>query len=504
MLHHSLSSIFSEGFQKLKSLTLLFCFLTVANNSSGHNQTWRKSEIPFAEEISDGLVEDINRDGKKDLLLIAGNFINIYFQNEGGFADIPDERIYYSLLGEYIDVGEIDPYSSGLEILGLSDKGIKYYHNNGGHYVERPGYLIDEKVDMPQYRVGPLTLDFAFDINSDGQDEIFFLSDNIIHVYIMNSAGQFTLFPEDALENTQIVSLKSRIQDGIRSLAQEKKRQIFLYQPSVQENTSLFLQDLNHDAQLDIISGEMRLQEVEFQFPRRDTPIFKNIPSIHKGSCNFYLDIDGDRALDAIFVEVQDILTQNMNVFPLAKIFIYMNKNGHFAQTPDYFQKTILINEQPPFVDVDGDGDLDFISIWSEITPGSKEDIIQALIDSTWDFVFRCYRFLEDKGYSSTPDIYLKVKIKQDISTLSINGPFDITGDIDGNGSHDLVINRNPKSLFIYFLDLKAKKHIILVKKLDTPNELKSCKIIDLDGNGKSDILMFAAKLVRIYFSAIN
>jgi len=482
-------------------LAVFFILLLSFSFLPSDAQSWKNDEILLSEDISDGLIEDINKDGKQDILLIAGNFINIFFQNVRGFSSKPDERVYYDLLGEYIDVGEVDPLSPGLELLGLSDKGVKCFQNDGSHYVERPGYLISAKVDMPEYRLGPLVSDFAFDINSDGQDEISFLRDNKIHVYSSHNLGQLIAFPVDITDQLLVCSMNSRTQREMRSPAKGLNKPSFLYQPSIRKENFIFLQDFNSDGRFDLASKGLHLQESEFRFRSVDPSSIDNQIPIDKGSFKFYLDIDRDGSLDLIFIEVKDIFTQNINVFPFAKVFIHMKKNGRFVQTPDFFQKTILVSDQPPFVDVDGDGDLDFISAWSEITPGSKEDILQVLLESTWSFTFRCYLFNKDKGYSITPDIYLQTKIKQDISQLSTEIPFDISGDIDGNGTHDLIIKKDPESIYIYFFDLKAKKYIARVKRLDTPAELKGYQIVDLDRNGKSDLLFFTDNGVHIYFS---
>jgi hypothetical protein len=79
--------------------------------------------------------------------------------------------------------------------------------------------------------------------------------------------------------------------------------------------------------------------------------------------------------------------------------------------------------------------------------------------------------------------------------------PFDLSGDFDGNGTHDLIIKKDPESLYIYFFDLSAKNYIIKVKRLNTPAKLKGHRIVDLDGDGRSDIIFFTAKGVRINFT---
>lgn len=466
----------------------------------GLAQTWRTEKIILKEDISDGLVADLNGDGRKDLLLIAGNFVHIFFQMEGGFFDNPDQRIYYNLLGEFIDVGDVDPSSPGLELLGLSEKGVKCFRNDGSRYVERPGYLISAEVDMPRDRLGPLVSDFAFDINDDGLDEVFILQGNKIFLYHPDDSGHFISLEVEGVEKLTTVSLRSRIMTEVRSPAGNPRSPFFLFQPSLSEQNAVLFQDFDRDGRLDLASGILRLQKPAYRFTPVDSPLFLKAVSADQGRYKFFLDIDGDGRLDLVYIEPKGILTENINIFPFAKIFIHMQKTTGFARTPDFFLKTILVNDQPPFVDIDGDGDMDITSVWSEVTPGSKEDIIQILVESTFNYTFRCYLFDRHKGYALTPDIQLRSKIKQEISRIGRDIPFDISGDFDGNGCKDIMIRKDPESVYLYFLDMKRKGYVMLVKRLIIPAAFSGYLIADLDGNGKSDLLFFAEKGVWMYF----
>jgi hypothetical protein len=295
--------------------------------------------------------------------------------------------------------------------------------------------------------------------------------------------------------------MQSKARSKIGSPAKGVNKSFYFYQPLVRSENFALFQDLDGDGRIDQASSTSPPQELEFRNDFLDSSPIDGKILTDQRRLKFHLDIDGDGSPDLIFIEVKEIFSQNINVFPFAKVFIHMKKNGRFAQTPDFFQKTILVSDQAPFVDVDGDGDLDFISVWSEITPGSKEDILQVLLDSTWSFTLRCYLFDKDTGYSLTPHVSLQAKIKQDISQLSLEIPFDLSGDFDGNGSRDLIIKKDPESWYLYFFDLKAKKHITRVKRLDTPTKPKGYQIVDLDGNGRSDIIFFTAQGARIYFS---
>lgn len=478
----------------MKFLIAFFSLLVCIFSFPCFAQTWRTEDILLNEEIQDWLIDDLNRDGRKDLLIIAGNFVCLFFQRESGFLRSSDQRIYYNLIGDIIDVGEVDPSSIGLELLGLSERGVKCFKNNGFHYMECSEYLVSQKVDIPEYKVEPLISDFAFDINSDGLDEIFLLRENKIEIYHRDNSGLFVSVPLEGSKKSTGASLRSRkIPSG------SKKNPFFVFQPSILEEDSVFFQDFNEDGRLDHLSKTLRLQEAGFSFRPVNYSIRGEEAVAGPEEANFYLDIDGDGSLDLVLLQAKGMFKENINIFPFAKIFIYRRqKDGNFAQKPDFFQKTILISDHSPFVDVDRDDDLDFISIWSEITPGSKKDIIQALLESTLSFTFRCYLFDKKKGYSAMPDIQLQAKIKQHVSQMAWENPFDFSGDFDGNGSNDLLIKKEPDSYYLYLFDQKKKNHIISVKRLPIPVGCRSHQVVDLDENGKSDILLFMDKKIRL------
>ncbi len=473
----------------MKNRLTIFVIALCGLSAAGPAQTWRTTDITLPEAISDGMIEDLNNDGRKDILLIAGNFINIFYNKKGGFSTVPDERFYYKLLGEYIDVGEVDPSSPGLELLGFSEEGVKCLRFVDSHYVESPGFLISTKIDMPEYRLGPAVSDFVFDINADGKDEIFLLRDRKAYFYHTDVSSHWVPEEIESPANISTVSLEDRTRTSAD----------LLLRPSALSKSSALFQDFNGDGLMDLASAVLRLQEREFRF-RAINPawIYKDVPAGEERH-RFFLDVDGDGNLDMIFLEAKDTYAENINLFPVAKILIHLCKNGGFSQTPDYFFKTIIVNGQSPFVDVDGDGDLDFVSIWPEITPGSKENIIQLLMESTLVFSCRCYLYNRATGYSNTPEINIKAKIKSDFSYLSRELPFDLSADVDGDGSHDLMIYKDPESLLLYDLDFKAKNKIKSVKLIKVPGGFQGYRFSDLDGNGKSDIIFIKDKAVRIF-----
>jgi len=70
---------------------------------------------------------------------------------------------------------------------------------------------------------------------------------------------------------------------------------------------------------------------------------------------------------------------------------------------------------------------------------------------------------------------------------------------VDGNGSHDLMICKDPESVLLYYLDFKAKNKTRSVELIRVPGGFQDYRFSDLAGNGKSDLIFIKDKAVRIY-----
>ncbi len=485
---------------KVKTLFILILFL-IGISHPNFAFDWVRGEISFYTEISDGIIADLNKDGLYDILIISGRFIYIFYQTKIGFQEIPDDRIYIKQLGEFIDVGEINPGYQGLEILGLSEKGVKYFYLEGSNYKESPGYLFPGKIEKANYSLGPAVSDFAFDINNDGLDEIFLLHNNRFYIYSLDDSGKFVGTEIKHYGELITSSLESRKWPAEVFLNNDSDFG-YLFRPKISVKNVVSFQDFNADNFLDLISGNIFLQKPNLQFESKNKAVEDNISFFNKEKPEILLDINGDGILDKILIEIKDVLTDNINIFPIAKIFIFLNKNNVFSSNPDYFLKTVLMNDNPPFADIDRDGDMDFISIWLDLSPGSKEDIIQVLTESTLNFTFRYYLFEKERGFSIDPDIIIKSDIKYSkLSDIGEHIRFDVTGDFNADGMNDLFIIKEPERMYIYFLDLEQKNNISSVICMRIPKEVEHFKLIDMNGDRKSDILLLTKDKIILYFS---
>jgi hypothetical protein len=486
---------------KVKSIFKSIIFLLGLSNSN-FAISWVHQEISFYNGISDGSIIDLNEDGLMDILIISGRFIYIYIQKERGFNETPDDQIVLKKLGEFIDVGEVDPKSPGLEILSLSESELKYFYLDGKHYKESPSFLISQEIDKFIHHLNPIMSNFAFDINKDGIDEIFLLRDDQFFLYSLDNSGKFIGREISKPYEMTTVSLESKRWPS--EVSENDNSDIgYFFRPEISTEKIALFQDFNFDGLLDLISQNMYIQNPSYHFEPENQAMINEISLYKKDKQEFFLDVDGDGKLDKILIEIMDIFSENMNIFPFAKISIFLNQNKNiFSLKPDYFFKTLLIGDKSPFVDINKDGFLDFISIWLEISPGSKENIIQVITESTLIFTVRCYIFKNQNGYSKMPNLLSKFKIRYDkLPDIGKYIPFDFSGDFNGDGLNDLLVRKEPEYIFLYLTDTEQKNFFSSGSRIEIPRDAEQIKVIDFNNDRKSDILLLNGNKMIILLS---
>lgn len=445
-------------------------------------ESWKINNIILQNDISDGIVVDLNGDGWQDLLLICGGFINIFFNKQGEFSTFPDQKIFYKELGDYIDVGKMDNVSKRYYLLGLTKEGIKYYELSGTRYRDM-GYLIKTKVDLPNNRFGQIFSDFAFDVDGDGIDEIFLLSGNKLMLYKLNNKGLWSVH--------QIGNPLNQTSFFISQI--NKANGDIIFKPMINSKFYFIFQYLADNRIVDI----SELGQLNNYF--NSSLYFSNHllnPEMKK--FNIYMDINGDKIADKVNVEIQNNIESVMIPILYAKISIYINKNG-FNIKPDYFFKTMIIDDQFPLVDLNGDGNFDIITVWPELSPGSRENMIKLLIESKVTFKFNCYLFDRGDGYQKNPALSIKADVDFNIPYKFSLLPFNASGDYDGDGKKDLLIFKDENNVYVYFLNFKGGKKIKRVELINVKGGYTNYRICDLDGDGKDEILFVKNNKLTIY-----
>ena len=98
----------------------------------------RAFDIEAHDKITEVLAEDLDGDGRKDLLLLLGREVRIYFQREaGGFPAEPDQRFRIDPRAVVMDLGDV---------LGDGTKQIAFIRDDGVYaYPMKPAENTDSK-----------------------------------------------------------------------------------------------------------------------------------------------------------------------------------------------------------------------------------------------------------------------------------------------------------------------------------------------------------------------
>lgn len=453
---------------------------------------WKVIELSFPEEITDGIITDLDGDGLSDIIILSGRYIYIYKQSEFGFKKDPDDRIFYKQIGELIDVGDINPGYPGSELLGISENGVKYFYFDGKHYKENPVYFINQKIERTLFRVAPILSDFAFDMNGDGLDDLLLFYDNDFYKYINNGNGSTEKSKLENAYKIEDISLNSRTLQNKLYCSDNSNIPLF-FNPEVLTSKLVVFKTSNFN--YDIIPNLNR--------PRHQTD-FPSLASLFDEKYqNMFFDINGDNKIDKISIEINDDFYSDFKFFRYAKYFLFLNFNNKFNDNPDYFFKSAILNNHIPFIDLENDGDLDFISIWSDVSLGSKESIIQIMTNSILKYTLRCYRYINGLGYSKTPDISMGLKIKYaNLSNIGSYIPIDFSGDFNGDGNKDLCVRINPENLLIYLMTFNEKRvNIRRVFRISIPKYVHKFTSIEINNDNKSDILLTTGNKIILYLS---
>jgi len=476
---------------RYKNLTLLV-FILLLFASPVFCIDWNVIELDFSEEISDGIIADLDGDGLRDILILSGRHIYIYRQSELGFRKNPDDRIYYKQIGETIDTGEINPNYPGSEIIGISENGVKYFYFDGKHYKENPVYFIRQKIERSFFRIAPVLSDFAFDINGDGLDELLLFYDNDFYLYINNGNGSTE---KRKLENTyeiEEISLNSRILQN-ETYRSENKNIAYFFHPEILTTKLVDFYNNNFGYTVDSTLKSRQNQ----------TDLSNLNPFFDEKYRNMFFDINGDNKVDKVLIEINDDFYSDLKFFPYVKYFLFLNINNQLNKNPDYFFKSTIVNNHPPFIDLENDGDLDFISIWSDLSLGSKENMIQIMTDSVLKYTLRLYRYINGLGYSKIPDISMTLKIKYaNLSSIGSYIPIDFSGDFNDDGNKDLCVRINPETLLIYLMTYDTKRiNISGVFKISIPKNVVRFTPMKINDDNKSDILLTTENKIILYLS---
>jgi len=417
-------------------------------------------------------------------------WIAIYRFKEGQFEKVYKFEVPPALL--YFDTGSFN-CSVGAKCIEalyfLSSDGLVTWDMTHGEFravTEISSVYHQERSGSLRYQ------NFARDIDNDGLDDLVVPDRDGYRIRFQESQGwsaEDYLLPE---------SVRMRLSDEGASY---KVRPVYAADLNFDGNTDLFflrdqqlrgfLQRVDRsfsaaatliDLPLDFISEaqEEALEENWREVDQSDL-LYKQVAAIE--------DFNGDGLLDiATDVTVNKGLFDKHSEFEL-HLGVRKDDWLSYSSTPDTVvsSKGIQLAAQP--FDFDDDGRKDLLVTSVRI---SLMRIIRALFSGSVKVNFLFYRMREDSTYPQRPDYQASAKMAFDLGTGFVSIPALVVADFDGDGIKDLMLQSSANKLAFHrglrSDDLFSSKAQTV--KLDLPGNGELVQSEDVDGDGRSDLII--------------
>jgi hypothetical protein len=462
----------------------------------------RRFEIPCHEKLNEILVEDLDGDGKRDLLLLLGRELRVHFQRESGtFEAEPDQRFKIDPRAVIMDVGSVlDPKTK--QVAFIREDGVYAYPLVPAETPEKKPYY---ELRAKKLFAGETLLrrpsddevrrkEFLRDVDGDGIVDVFVPERQGFGVYRGLGGGKFSVRQPLLAPPTAVVGI------GNDQLSSQLMASYYFANPTIA--------DWDADGRPEVVVSQD--QWLSVYFVNKEGAITERPVQVYEipGQKNFSLDaekpfeldftmplvlrdLNGDGRVDAALTHVGTGST---------RVFLNSSVPADAFKTPARVVRAKGITPLAFFVDADGDGRADMIlprmdkiGIWS---------ILKAVVTRSVPVEAQFfYQRAEGATYPEEPDFQRNFEIP--IAIHSGGGGLDvgtsvivsIDGDFDGDGSKDLL-NRTEADKLAIYSGLAARggltekpAHEFAIENTDEAKFVHPV-VDDLNGDGRADVVL--------------
>ncbi|MBD3178876.1 MAG: hypothetical protein GF417_04335 [Candidatus Latescibacteria bacterium] len=482
---------------------ILFIFITLMislpEGADAGDQFFEISELGVADHMLDIHVEDLDRDGLKDIMIthtkgLSPNqtrWISIFHQSsDSRFYSAADQSWQIDSSAVIMDTGDVAG-DNKIEIVYFTDRLIRYYSiGDDFYYKTEPSNLLEvsgmtifpEKDDIP-------IIDFVRDWSGDGSDDIAAFRFKGLSIFASDSSGTFRRYNDIPVEVESSVGGNISRDYPFRT----EGLSAHFYFPD------LNLIDYNNDGRSDLlITREDRL----YIYLKDENNMFSSKLELYR---NFDVRTKKEKieAMANVYTTIQnldhdgyaDVIVTKQTAKGITDLRgvlnIYNGGEKGYGAKPDQ----VIISEGTASAgttirDVNGDGKMDLILPSVKI---SVTALIRFLITRSFPIKFNIFLYHEDGRFSESPDFSKEVKFKIDFSGESDTQAINLKGDFNNDRRKDFVFATDDDELSIYlgirgdddriFSDDRAAEIDILA--------FGEIEVDDLDGDGYSDMLMY-------------
>lgn len=448
--------------------------------------TFERMEATVDYPITGWLYGDIDRDGDTDLLLLhrrnvigapthAATFIR---QQPIGRFDLPGKQVFS--LQDSGGVYTLADVAAGslLELVQVTRSGVRYFEFNGERFDTMPKVLFqpDHEPDLPVVSE-PRAWDCGWLLLPSGKESITVPFVDQLEIWTGNESGKYSLahtFSNLTLDDQE---------PGEPGTA-------FTYAlPKVMSSVN------PTDLELFVCADHRwhgfrrsSLDKVDFE-PHLSYGCVATPPIPYSGLGKQFeagaqmIDLNNDGTLDVVRWSSPGSLNQTRFE---AEIYFGPIRTG-LPTTPHARISVEGVAGFPEFGDLNGDGRMDIVVCATEVAPLATAKVF---VMKKVKLYMLAFRQRPDNTFSVVPDQRLDFEYRLDFDDPApVCGPLiKVVGDLDGNGTDDLIAQTGENRLAIYPGD--AKEMI-----LDSPQRLNCDKAIaietpDLDGDRRTDIFL--------------
>jgi len=443
-------------------------------------------------EIVGKLYDDVNGDSLTDVFgfFKEGEDQNSkrmvgYFHQQAGsvFDTIPNQIFELDKKASVVDLADINK-DQRKELLFLAEDGVYYYSQEGESFNHKPTLLFpttcflsspEEKVMIWDFCPELINIDYLVVVPQKKGYDIWTRSDQ----------KEFVL--KDKLEFKPDISLNSNAGEleqnrGLIHLSYEIPDLVFTdYDQDSKEDVLLISKDRMY----------VFLSEADGSFPEQaDKVVALKTKGKEEDQEVKIDDVNGDGLIDLILNES----TGDLEKGGKTKINIYLGKKGEGFHLDSPHQIISSEKEQSEvwFNDLDKDGKKEMIVTSWGFSVGS---FVKLLFSKSAKFNLYIRSLRENGTYPNQPNREMKLSVKVSLGSSSDdNQALDFSGDFNGDSLNDFYFVGGENVMKFYlgrkgdsFAD-KPQHEMVIDIPAGNP------KIIDLNNDGKSDIILTPAK----------
>jgi len=479
---------------------------------------------------------DFTGDGLLDALVVSIDWdvdprvrwLALHIGKKGeGILEKPDQIWSASPFACALALANVVP-EGGVEILEIAPDGVYYHAFENGVMAEEPKKLIHTRTffTTPSDRSLPLWSK-PVDLSKDGLDDLVIPVPDGYKVYFQTAPGKFgtvvRLEADLAAGKSPAISPRRFAADWERALARGLPPSSSLFN-LYDELPRITPVDINGDGLLDLVSirgDEMTIffQKAGLQFPgasRKSQKIATLREERRKDTVDVadvqFCDINGDGIMDFVVTKIEGQLGFLKSI--KTRIYPHLGTGrGNFQPDNNIFVDGVSLN--PVFLDMNGDGTLDVLT--SRLRTDILEQAVNAAVFGDITVTYEVFQFDKARNsYLIDPVFSYDVRIPiDDMKNMGAGSRplFQVAKDMSGDGRPDAVIY-DPKTSSVEVRRGRVgwqdngKREVINFEKdvaasfaIEKKNPPKWMTFLDIDGDGRQDVILDYNGLVKILLS---